>query len=94
MGYFSNGTEGDMYEEEYCNHCVHEDEEKGCAVMLAHLIHNYKECNKKDSILHMLIPRDAQGFNEKCRMFIERKAVKVEKLHDPERRYVNGRLAL
>ena len=25
MGYFSNGTEGDMYEAQYCDKCQHQD---------------------------------------------------------------------
>ena len=69
MGYFSNGTEGEMYEERYCSKCLHEKD--GCAVMLAHLIHNYDECNNPESILHMLIPKTKDNLgNEKCRMFV------------------------
>jgi hypothetical protein len=74
MGYFSNGTEGEMYEEEYCSKCVHA---KGCAVWHAHMAHNYAECNKDDSILHLLIPRlkplppAPPIFNDKCLMFYE-----------------------
>jgi len=67
MGYFSNGTEGLSYEEDYCFHCIHDPDE--CAVLLAHDIYNYKDCNKKDSILHILIPRDGLC-NGKCKMFI------------------------
>jgi hypothetical protein len=68
MGYFSNGTEGMDYEEQYCTRCVHR---QGCAVWAAQLMHNYAECNKPDSILHELIPR-AKGEigNEECRMFV------------------------
>jgi hypothetical protein len=34
------------------------------------MIHNYEECNKKDSILHLLIPRSSDGpWNDKCTMF-------------------------
>ncbi len=55
MGYFSNGSEGCDYESHYCERCRHEKPDKGgCAVWLAHLIHNYDECNNEDSILHML----------------------------------------
>jgi hypothetical protein len=68
MGYFPNGTSGCMYEEQYCIHCLHEGD---CAVWEAHMLRNYDECNNKDSILHLLIPRDAKGFNEKCKMFFE-----------------------
>ena len=74
MGYFSNGTEGEMYEEEYCSKCIHERPGvETCAVLQAHLIYNYDECNKKDSILHMLIPRDGCE-NLKCKMYYPRNA--------------------
>ncbi len=71
MGYFSNGTERMIYQEEYCTRCVH-DINEDCAVWSTHILHNYKERNKKDSILHILIPRKGIQ-NEKCRMFWERK---------------------
>ena len=73
MGYFSNGSEGEYYESEYCSKCVHypgSEDDGGCAVLIAHMIYNYDECNNKDSILHILIPRDTKGNNEKCQMFI------------------------
>lgn len=75
MGYFPNGTEGEAYEAHYCAKCIHRDGpdgKSGCSVMLAHLLHNYDECNKPDSILHLLIPRVKDGIgNERCTMFIE-----------------------
>lgn len=74
MGYFPNGTEGIMYQEDWCDRCVH-DRNQDCPVWAAHLLHNYAECNNKGSILHMLIPRSADGLhNEACRLFIEREA--------------------
>ena len=79
MGYFSNGTEGEMYYEEYCAHCVHDDPDNGkhCPIWSLHLLHNYEECNKKDSFLHVLIPRDKkEGFNDTCTMFVERAAMR------------------
>jgi len=72
MGYFSNGSEGDSYAAAYCDRCVHQ--EKGCAVWDAHFLKNYEECNNKGSILHMLIPRDGDGVNGECKMFIEKVA--------------------
>lgn len=71
MGYFSNGTEGDLYEERYCRRCVHGDGESAgeCAVWFAHLLHNYDECNNDESILHLLIPRNGVH-NEECAMFV------------------------
>jgi hypothetical protein len=70
MGYFSNGTEGEIYYEEFCSKCLHEHNRQ-CAVWLAHYIKNYDECNKKDSILHMLIPREGIE-NGKCLMFVDK----------------------
>ena len=74
MGYFPNGTAGDSYEEMYCDRCIHQGpmDGPGCAVLEAHLLHNYVDCNNKNSILHILIPRDKAGNNEQCRMFVEK----------------------
>lgn len=72
MGYFSNGTEAMAYEAQYCDLCVHQQPEgDGCAVWHAHLRDNYQACNDKASILHLLIPRGADGGNAQCRMFHE-----------------------
>jgi len=71
MGYFSNGAEGDDYEAQYCAQCQHYAD--GCAVLEAHMLYNYQECNNEDSILHLLIPRSKDGLeNSLCRMFIGR----------------------
>lgn len=70
MGYFSNGTEGMIYEDQYCSKCVHNG---GCAVWDAHLIFNYQECNNDKSILNFLIPRSEDDvWNEKCAMYYEK----------------------
>lgn len=76
MGYFSNGAEGMDYEETWCRRCVHygPEEGPGCPIWLAHLIHNYDDANNDDSILHLLIPRAADGGNEQCAMFVEASA--------------------
>ena len=70
MAYFSNGTEGRAYMARFCVHCVH-DEPGGCPIIGLHLLHNYEECNKPDSFLHVLIPRSVNGSNEQCTMFVE-----------------------
>jgi hypothetical protein len=67
MGYFSNGCEGESFRAEQCAKCVHDA--KGCTVWLLHLLHNYAECNKPDSMLHTLIPRNEDGWNGDCTMF-------------------------
>jgi len=73
MGYFPNGSAGADYETQYCDHCRHQGlDGDGCAVWLVHLLKNYDECNKDDSVLHILIPRDKDGWNEQCKMFIDR----------------------
>ena len=79
MGYFSNGSEGEHYEQKWCDRCIHGDygiNKEGathmCPVWLAHFVHNYDECNNDNSILHMLIPRDGSD-NGQCKMFIEQK---------------------
>lgn len=70
MGYFSNGSEGMDYQEQYCTRCIHDGD---CSVWDAHMLFNYEEGSKKDSILNILIPRKKNGFNDKCRMFVEQK---------------------
>lgn len=80
MGYFSNGTEGMMYEEQYCSECIHGqgndvDDGEACPVWMLHFQHNYDEGNKPDSILHVLIPFK-DGRNGECRMFVQRPAPK------------------
>ena len=71
MGSFSNGSEGDQYEEQYCHKCVHWiSSDIGCPVWMAHELWNYDECNKPDSILHKMIPLTKDGlFNEQCTFF-------------------------
>lgn len=77
MGYFSNGTEHDMYVAEYCERCQHNDEQAGCPVMNLHWLWNYDQTGKDDTAkakaeaLTMLIPRGTDGFNDKCTMFCQ-----------------------
>ena len=66
MGYFSNGTEADNYQEQYCVKCLHCP---NCPIWLAHLIYNYEECNKPDSFLDLFIPKNGLH-NDKCKMHI------------------------
>lgn len=81
MGYFSNGTEAEMYEERFCSRCVHTDlhaigETPPCAVWWAHSMFAYEECNNASNakeILDMLIPRTEDGIgNDECKMFVPR----------------------
>jgi hypothetical protein len=70
MGYFSNGTEGEMYRRTYCSLCRHDDEDAGCAVWYAHLM--WVGDAAKAPVLDALIPRSKDGLtNEQCTMFAE-----------------------
>jgi hypothetical protein len=69
MGYFSNGTEGAIYQKRYCYKCAHWNRNYGCPCLLAHELWNYEECNKTDSLLHKMIPRDGIE-NGECMFFV------------------------
>lgn len=81
MGYFSNGTEGAIYEETFCARCVHYDQDLGvdspCPVWMAHLLYAYELCNEDDHpgkvMLDMMIPPAEPGLNGngRCRMFVQ-----------------------
>jgi hypothetical protein len=77
MGYFSNGTEGEMFVETYCHRCVNwrdldDGRGPGCPVWDAHLLFAYEECDSGSNakvILDMLIPR--RTITNECAMFVE-----------------------
>ena len=83
MGYFSNGSEGERYQAAYCQRCAHGPQsitDPECPVWGLHLLHNYDECNKPESFLHVLIPRQNSGTgNSQCTMFVERVLEQQEK---------------
>lgn len=71
MAYFSNGTEGESYQAQWCSRCTHQN---GCPVWDAHLLYAYELCNSTEAgkhILDMLIPMRDDGFADKCLMFTE-----------------------
>lgn len=77
MGYFSNGTEGDIYKEHWCRRCANCGDERGdfgCAVWDAHFLYNYDQHTDEGirKVLNVLIPRAKDGGNERCLMFRER----------------------
>lgn len=88
MGYFSNGTEGMLYEEQYCSKCLHQGppDGPGCYVWLAHQLYNGEilkadGTKNPDSILNLLIPQSKDGLsNEQCTMYLEDPAWNQEKL--------------
>lgn len=72
MGYFSNGTEGELYQHKYCNRCIH-DQNEDCPIWFMHLVHNGSGGAIGD-ILNTFIPREGI-YNEKCVMFIPKEKV-------------------
>jgi hypothetical protein len=77
MGYFSNGTEAEIYENEYCRKCVHYYKDDGidpCAIMAAHVFYQDVDCWRDcaEEILDMLIPREG-AHNGQCTLFYEEK---------------------
>lgn len=71
MGYFSNGTEGAIFQEQYCIRCVH-DRNEDCRIWLLHLLHNgAKESSETQHILDTLMPRSEDGLTNTCAMFHE-----------------------
>lgn len=75
MGYFSNGTEGTLYEDRYCARCIHnQDPDNGCPVWGLHFLYNYDQLEDKGlrDALTWLIPRTKDGTdNEECTMFVD-----------------------
>jgi hypothetical protein len=77
MGYFSNGTEGEIFEARHCRRCVHfgddgfgNDDGDCCPIMFAHVCYQ-GETGAVEDILGMLIKRN--GITNECAMFVERK---------------------
>ncbi|MGE4194685.1 MAG: hypothetical protein AB7E51_14965 [Pseudodesulfovibrio sp.] len=72
MAYFSNGTEGEMWEEDNCCKCILGQE--SCPVYLAQLHGNYDQMVDGEQkglvaeILNILIPTREDGFADNCRL--------------------------
>lgn len=92
MGYFSNGTEGMIYEDTYCLKCVHwpkDDDASGCPVLMAHHLYAYEMCNQAENpakvILDMLIPPTKGLGNDRCAMFSRKDGLTAKHLKDWEK---------
>jgi len=76
MGYFSNGTEGGVYQETYCIKCRNFNNEGGCAIWNAHLdLQPYGADGEKEQgiqdVLDALIPRGKDGRrNQQCLLYL------------------------
>lgn len=76
MGYFSNGTEGQMYEERYCSRCTHGQDRDPCTIMNAHFVAASfsgwaDDASPMRMVLDMLIPMDEEHYNKRCTMMME-----------------------
>ncbi|WP_319583912.1 hypothetical protein [uncultured Pseudodesulfovibrio sp.] len=83
MAYFSNGTEGAMWEAENCAICVLG--QQACPIQIAHLQGNYDQYKGDGNqlamdILNILIPRRADGYASHCamRVLLEQTITKTE----------------
>ena len=86
MAYFSNGTEGECYEAEYCSGCVNfrtqgDEGGDGCAILDLHLQWNYDQITAATDSLIVLAAATKhealehfiptdKGDNKQCRMFL------------------------
>jgi len=68
MAYFSNGTEGEDAQREFCDTCVHSH---GCPVWWLHIIWNYEACRDetKREALEILWPDRINGVLQSCAMY-------------------------
>ena len=103
MAYFSNGSEGRDYEEQYCSRCAnhreHPDQPMGdvadCAVWALHFDYNYEQGGKTKlgkaikNILDTLIPMDGIYAGE-CSMFLERQDVVKQETYLEKLPFANG----
>ena len=88
MGYFSNGTEGLIFQETYCERCLNwrdldDGRGPGCPVYDSHLLYAYELCNAGDHpgkvLLDLLIKRTEVGGidGNECQMFLPRDVAAV-----------------
>ena len=79
MGYFSNGTEGELFEYYYCYRCIHTDfhnvgEAPPCPIWMLHMNWNYeqfKDDTKKTALNYFIVKADDghPQLGQKCLMF-------------------------
>lgn len=75
MAHFSNGTEGMMYQEQYCDNCKHWSDDHGCPIWLLHELH----VGEPDwqPALDKMIPVRADQFADECATYWPIKAPKA-----------------
>lgn len=86
MAYFSNGTEGMIFESNWCSDCYHfKGFQKGCPLFNAHLFYQDEGFKNKTikNILNMLIKR--RKCSNYCKFYIAKSRV----INLPKKRKVN-----
>lgn len=74
MAYFANGTDGSLYEAQYCDQCAHRrnpDTGERCSILMLHLLWNGDQIEDRELALDLFIPREGVT-NTQCSMYIER----------------------
>jgi hypothetical protein len=69
MAYFANATEGDIWEQRYCQRCANYNDT--CAILDVHFLYNYEACRENGlakRVLDGLIPDTTDGPGE-CMMY-------------------------
>jgi len=78
MAYFSNGTEGEMWEARNCAKCAlyGNHTEDSCPILFVHQMFNYDQLDPEKTdirnILNVLIPTRMDGFADQCSLFTEK----------------------
>lgn len=98
MGYFSNGTEAELFREAYCHRCANwrdleDGRGPGCPVIDAHFLYAYEERNSgsnAEQILDLLIEYKTRTASDglpvvanECAMFVRAEADTPEHLPVP-----------
>jgi hypothetical protein len=86
MGFFANGTEGQIFQELYCEKCINYrkregESTEGCPIWDLHLLFNYKQFGSKEckEMLEFLIKLEkvdtehGEIKTNSCTMFMENK---------------------
>lgn len=92
MGYFSNGTEGTLFQARYCNRCVH-DRDEDCPIWMLHLSYNNDQSENPiiEGILSALIQH--KGTDNICNLYHEKQPGEYSKKQELKRLedWKNGR---
>lgn len=83
--YFANGTHGELYEEKWCNRCIHQGnhlEGESCPIWILHLLWNDEQHKDevKRAALDQFIPRSKGEDFPLCAMFASKQEAQDRQL--------------